>query len=70
MTVRCELIDYEDREKAYDNPRLIVENADFDNDMVRIRFGDDNIGYKTVKISGKELIEAVSRCMRCTYPYL
>ena len=70
MTVRCELIDYEDREKAYDNPRLVITDANYDVDMVRIQFGNENIGYKTVKVSGKELIEAVQRCMRCTYPYI
>ena len=70
MTARCELIDYEDREKAYDNPRLVVTDADFDGDMVRIRFGDESIGYKTVKVSGNELIEAVRKCMRCNYPYI
>ena len=69
MTVRCELIDYEDREKAYDNPRIVVTDA-FDVDMVRIRFGDDSIGYKTVKVYGKELIEAVQRCMRCVHPFI
>ena len=70
MTVRCELIDYEDSENAYNNPRLIVTDANFDGDMVRIRFGDDSVGYKTVKVSGKELIEAVERCVRCSYPYI
>jgi len=69
MNVKCELIDYEDREKAYDNPRVIVTDAGFDFDMVRIRFGDEKVGYKTVKVSGKELIEAATRCMRSQWPY-
>lgn len=70
MKVKCELIDYEDRENAHANPRLVVTDANFDVDMVRIRFGDDSIGYKTVKVSGKELIEAVQRCMRCVHPFI
>ena len=70
MEARFELIDYEDREKAYDNPRLVITDANFDYDMVRIRFGDDERGYKTVKVDGKELIKAVERCMRCNYPYI
>ena len=63
MTVRCELIDYEDREKAYDNPRLVITDANFDTDMVRIRVGDDNSGYKIMKVDGRELIKGVERCM-------
>ena len=69
MTVRCELIDYEDREKAYDNPRVIVTDANFDSDKVRLRFGDERVGYKTVKVSGEELIKAVTRCMNAQWPY-
>lgn len=69
MTVKCELIDYEDRERAYDNPRLIVTDANYDSDMVRLRFGDETIGYKTVKVSGKELITAVQRCMYVNLQY-
>ena len=68
MTARFELVDYEDREKAYDNPRLVIEDANFDYDMVRIRFGDDERGYKTVKVKGEQLIKAVESCMRCNCP--
>lgn len=63
MTVRCELIDYEDHEKAYDNPRLVVTDANFDTDMVKIRVGDDHSRYKVMKVVGRELIKAVERCM-------
>ena len=69
MNVKCELIDYEDREKAYENPRVIVTDAEYDSDMVRIRLGDEKVGYKTIKVSGKELIEAIKRCMRSQWPY-
>lgn len=64
MTVQIELIDYEDREKSYDNPRVIMTDAGYDTDMVRIKIGD-----KTVKVSGKELIEATTRCMHAQWPY-
>lgn len=69
MNIRCELIDYEDREKAYDNPRLIVMDANFDQDMVRLRLGDEQVGYKTIKVSGEELIKAVQKCMHAIWPY-
>ena len=70
MTTQCELIDYEDREKAYDNPRVIISDANHDNDMVRISIGDTHHGFKIVKVDGKELISAVQKCMRCEYPYI
>jgi hypothetical protein len=65
MTAQFELIDYEDRDKAYDNPRFIVTDAGADNDMVRLKIGDS-----VVKVVGKELIKAVENCMRINYPYL
>ena len=60
MTAQFELFDYEDREKVLDNPRVIVMDAGpGDSDMVRIRVGNDRTGYTIVKVSAKELIEAV-----------
>lgn len=69
MTVKCELLDYEDRDRAYENPRVVVTDAGVDGDMVRLRLGDETVGYKTVKVSGKELIEAATRCMKAQWPY-
>ena len=69
MTVRCELIDYSDREHAYDNPRVVVTDADCESDMVLIYLADDKFGHQQVKVSGQELIEAVQRCMRAQWPY-
>ena len=64
MNVRIELMDYEERDKAFENPRIVVRDAGPDYEMVRIIIGD-----KTVKVSGKEITEAVSRCMRAQWPY-
>lgn len=65
MDVKCELIDHEDRDHAYDNPRVIITDADNDCDMVKI-----SIIGKTVKVSGRELIAAVNRCMNTQWPNL
>ena len=65
MNVKCELIDYSDRDKAYDNPRVVITDAGIDCDMVQIQIGD-----KTVKVSGKELIAAAKRCMNTNWPNL
>ena len=62
MTTRCELIDYEDRDKAYDNPRVIIEDGVFDKNMVRI-----TIGEKTVKVAADELMKAIDVCTRLPY---
>lgn len=64
MDVRIELMDYKERDKAFENPRVVVSDAWPDSEMVRITIGD-----KTVKVSGKEITEAVSRCMRTQWPY-
>lgn len=58
MTTTCELIDYEDRKNAYDNPRVIIKSDPFESDMVRI-----TVGEKTVKVVADELIKAVHACM-------
>lgn len=71
MTARFELVDYEDREKAYDNPRVVVTDAGpGDGDMVRICVGNERTGFTIVKVSSKEMMEAVNRCTRVHYPYL
>ena len=71
MTGKFELLDYEDRDKAYNNPRVIITDAgSSDNDMVRIHIGNDSVDEITVKVLGKELIKAVENCMYLHYPYL
>ena len=71
MTGKFELVDYEDRDKAYSNPRVIITDAgSSDNDMVRIHIGNDSVGGITVKVVGKELIKAVENCMYLHYPYM
>ena len=65
MNVECKLIDYIDRDKAYDNPRVVVTDAGVDCDMVLIQIGD-----KTAKVSGKEMIAATKRCMNASWPNL
>ena len=65
MTVRCELFDYSERDKAYDNPRVIIMDAGCDRDMVKIQIGGD----REAKVSGEELIEAIQRCMKAQWPY-
>ena len=64
MNIRIELMDYEERGKEFDNPRVVVRDSGPDYNMVRITIGD-----KTVKVSGKEITEAISRCMRAQWPY-
>ena len=71
MTGKFELVDYEDRDKAYSNPRVIITDAgSSDNDMVRIHIGNDSVDGITVKVFGKELIKAVENCMYIHHPYL
>lgn len=70
MTGKFELINYEDRDKAYSNPRVIITDGGIDNDMVCIHIEDNSIGRTTVKVIGKELIKAVENCMYINYPYL
>lgn len=66
MTGKFELFDYEDRDKAHSNPRLVITDAGPDNNMVRLQFGDNVI----VKVLGAELIKATQNCMNINYPYL
>lgn len=64
MNVRIELMDYEERDKAFENPRVVIRDSGPDYDMVRI-----TVGNKTVKVCGKEITEAIARCMRAMWPY-
>ena len=58
MKVTVEILDYSDRMNAYGSPRVLIKDADFDNNMVCLTVLD-----KTVKVDGKELIDAVTRCL-------
>ena len=69
MTSRFELQDYEDREKIIDAPMVVIMDAGYDYNMVRIKIGDDNIGYKIVKVLGEELIKAAKSCMHLNCPF-
>lgn len=64
MTIEMKLLDYEDRDKIFENERVIIRDSGQDGDMVRI-----TVGNKTVQVSGKEMIEAVKRCMHAQWPY-
>lgn len=64
MTIEMKLLDYEDRAKVFENERVIIRDSGPDGDMVRITVGD-----KTVKVSGKEMMEAVERCMHAQWHY-
>lgn len=64
MTVKCELMDYSNN-KPFDNEHVVVCNAYNDGDMVLIK-----VGEKEIKVSGKEMCEAINRCMKCSYPYV
>ena len=65
MNVKIELMDYEDRDHAFEAPRVVVRDAGPDSNMVRITIGDEI----RVKVEGQEMIEAIERCMRAQWPY-
>lgn len=64
MNVQIEILDYEDRDKIFDSPKVIVRDSGPDGDMVRI-----TVDGKTVKVSGTEMIKAIERCMKAQWPY-
>lgn len=69
MTAKFELTDYEDREHIFDAPKVLVMDARYDYDMVRIKIGNDSNGYRIVKVLGKELIKATESCMHLNCPF-
>lgn len=69
MNVRCELMDYSERENYLDKSRVVVTDAGTEPEMVIIQLAEGNFGYRKVKVSGQELIEAVQRCMKAQWPY-
>lgn len=64
MDISIELQDYEKRGMVLDSPMVIVRDAGYEGDMVRITVGDT-----TVRVNGEEMIHAVERCMRSHWPY-
>lgn len=55
---KCEVKTYTDSYPSDYGDNLIVESANFDNNMVILKFGD-----KRIKVVGKDLITAIENCM-------
>lgn len=64
MDISIELQNYENLGKILDSRNVIVQDAGYESDMVRITVGDT-----TVRVNGEEMIQAVERCMRAWWPY-
>ena len=59
ISVRCEVPEYKDISKF---DKVIVESVWSESSMVKITFGD-----KTVKVNGKDMTEAINRCINSSW---